>query len=190
MIPAKAVPDALEQCGRKGIPCAIIQSAGFSEFTEDRRRLEENLITISRRWNIRFMSPNCIGVINLNKGLVLFFLPIYPEAMKKGPVSVILQSGSLIIDIMRLLMLENIDFNKAISIGNKLDLNECDYLEFLISDPQTRCIAVYLENFSDGRRLMSLARQTEKPVIVLKANRFASSHQIGRFRTTALAGGP
>ncbi|PKN05404.1 MAG: hypothetical protein CVU74_01940 [Deltaproteobacteria bacterium HGW-Deltaproteobacteria-9] len=134
------------------------------------------------------MGPNCIGAVNLDNGLVLPFFPIYPEAMKKGPVSIISQSGGLIIDVMRLLILENIGFNKALSIGNKLDLNECDYLEFLISDPQTRCIAIYLENFSDGRRLMALARQTEKPVVVLKANRFSSSHQIARFHTTALAG--
>jgi len=188
LIPAKAVPDALERCGRKGIPCAIIQSAGFSEFTEAGRRLEENLLDISRRWNIRFMGPNCIGTINLDNGLVLPFFPIFPDAMKKGAVSIVSQSGGLIIDIMRLLILENIGFNKALSIGNKLDLNECDYLEFLISDPETRSIVIYLENFSDGRRLMALARQTQKPVVVLKANRSSSTHQIARFHTTALAG--
>jgi acyl-CoA synthetase (NDP forming) len=188
LIPAKAVPDALERCGRKGIPCAIIQSAGFSEFTEAGRWLEEKLLDISRRWNIRFMGPNCIGTINLDNGLVLPFFPIFPDAMKKGAVSIVSQSGGLIIDIMRLLILENIGFNKALSIGNKLDLNECAYLEFLISDPETRCIAIYLENFSDGRRLMALARQTQKPVVVLKANRSSSTHQIARFHTTALAG--
>jgi acyl-CoA synthetase (NDP forming) len=188
LIPAKAVPDALERCGRKGIPCAIIQSAGFSEFTEEGRRLEDNLLNISRHWNIRFMGPNCIGVINLDNGLALPFFPIFPDAMKKGAVSIISQSGGLVIDIIRLLILENIGFNKALSIGNKLDLNECDYLEFLISDPETRSIGIYLENFSNGRRLMALARQTQKPVVVLKANRFSSTHQIARFHTTALAG--
>lgn len=188
LIPAKAIPDALERCGRKGIPRAVIQSAGFSEFTDGRRRLEENLLTIARRWNMRFMGPNCIGAINLDNGLVLPFFPIYPETLKKGPVSIISQSGGIIIDIMRLLVLESIGLNKALSIGNKLDLNECDYLEFLITDPHTRCIAVYLENFSDGRRLMALARQTEKPVILLKANRSSSTHEIARFHTTALAG--
>ncbi|MFH1079303.1 MAG: acetate--CoA ligase family protein [Pseudomonadota bacterium] len=188
LIPAKAIPDALERCGRKGISRVIIQSGGFSEFNEGRLPLEENLLNISRRWNIRFMGPNCIGIINLDNGLVLPFFPILPETMKKGAVSIIAQSGGMIVDIMRLLILENIGFNKALSIGNKLDLNECDYLELLISDPETRCIAVYLENFSDGRRLMSLAQQTDKPIVVLKANRSSSTHQIARFHTTALAG--
>lgn len=188
LIPAEAVPDALERCGWKGITRAIIQSAGFSEFTEGRLRLEEELLSIARRSRIRFMGPNCIGTINLENGLVLPFFPIHPETVKRGPVSVISQSGGLVIDMIRLLMLENIGFHKALSIGNKLDLDECDYLEFLISDPNTRCIALYLENFSDGRRLMTLARKTEKPIVVLKANRNASTHQIARFHTTALAG--
>ena len=188
LVPAKAIPDVLDRCGQKGIPYALIQSAGFSEFTEAGRQLEEDLLDISRRWNIRFMGPNCIGAINLDNGLVLPFVPMYPDAMKKGPVSLISQSGGIVIDGIRLLTFENIGFNKAVSIGNKLNLNECDYLEFFISDPETHSIGIYLENFTDGRRLMDLARQTEKPIIILKANRSTSSHQIARFHTAALAG--
>ena len=188
LIPARAIPDVLERCGRKGIPYAVIQSAGFSEFTEDGRRLEEQLQEISRKWNIRFMGPNCIGTINLDHGLVLPFVPMYPDAMMKGPVSIISQSGGFVIDAIRILTLENIGFNKAISIGNKLNLNECDYLSYFMSDPETRMIGMYLENFTDGRRLMELAQRIDKPVVVLKANRSPSSHQIAQFHTTALAG--
>jgi len=188
LIPAKAIPDVLDRCGRKGIPYAVIQSAGFSEFTEEGRRIEEQLLEISRKWNIRFMGPNCIGTINLDHGLVLPFVPMYPDAMMQGPVSIISQSGGFVIDAMRILTLENIGFNKAISIGNKLNLNECDYLSYFMSDPETRMIGMYLENFTDGRRLMDLAQRTDKPVVVLKANRSPSSHQIAQFHTTALAG--
>ena len=188
LIPARAIPDVLERCGRKGIPYAVIQSAGFSEFTEEGRRLEEQLLEISRKWNIRFMGPNCIGTINLDHGMVLPFVPMYPDAMMKGPVSVISQSGGFVIDAIRILTLENIGFNKAISIGNKLNLNECDYLSYFMSDPETRIIGMYLENLTDGRRLMELARQTDKPVVILKANRSATSHEIAQFHTTALAG--
>lgn len=188
LIPAKAIPDVLDRCGQKGIPYALIQSAGFSEYTEAGRKLEENLLEISRRWNIRFMGPNCIGAMNLDNGMILPFVPMYPDAIKKGPVSLISQSGGMIIDGLRMLTFENIGVNKAVSIGNKLNLNECDYLEYLISDRETQSIGIYLENFTDGRRLMDLARQTEKPIVVLKANRSTSSHQIARFHTTALAG--
>jgi acetate---CoA ligase (ADP-forming) len=188
LIPAKAIPDVLEQCGQKGIPFALIQSAGFSEYTDQGRKLEEKLLDIARRWNIRFMGPNCIGTINLDNGLILPFVPMYPHAMKKGHASLIAQSGGIVIDGIRLLTFEHIGFNKAVSIGNKLNINECDYLEFMISDPETHSIGIYLENFTDGRRLMELAGRTEKPIMVLKANRSASSHQIARFHTSALAG--
>jgi len=188
LIPAKAMPDALEQCGRKGIPYAIIPSAGFSEYAETGSQIEDKLRDIAGRWNIRFIGPNCIGVINLDNGLALPFFPMDPDAIRKGPVSIISQSGGLVIDSLRLLTFEHIGLDKAVSIGNKLNLNECDYLEFLISDPATRSIGIYLENFSDGRRLMDLARKTEKPIVILKANRSSSSHQIARFHTAALAG--
>ena len=188
LIPAKAIPDMMERCGRKGIPYAVIQSAGFSEFTEEGRQLEAKLLETAGKWNIRFMGPNCIGTINLDNGLVLPFVPMYPDAMLKGPVSIISQSGGVVIDGMRLLTFENIGFNKSISIGNKLNLNECDYLSYFMSDPETRMIGMYLENFTDGRRLMALAQQTDKPIVILKANKSASSHQIAQFHTTALAG--
>jgi acyl-CoA synthetase (NDP forming) len=188
LIPARAIPDVLERCGRKGIPYAVIQSAGFSEFTEEGHRLEEQLLEISRKWNIRFMGPNCIGTINLDHGMVLPFVPMYPDAMMKGPVSIISQSGGFVIDAIRILTLENIGFNKAISIGNKLNLNECDYLSYFMSDPETQIIGMYLENLTDGRRLMELAQQADKPVVILKANRSATSQEIAQFHTTALAG--
>ena len=188
LIPAKAIPDVMERCGRKGIPYAVIQSAGFSEFTEEGRQLEAKLLETAGKWNIRFMGPNCIGTINLDNGLVLPFVPMYPDAMLKGPVSIISQSGGVVIDGIRLLTFENIGFNKSISIGNKLNLNECDYLSYFMSDPETRMIGMYLENFTDGRRLMALAQQTDKPIVILKANKSASSHQIAQFHTTALAG--
>ena len=188
LIPSKAIPAVLERCGKKGIHYALIQSGGFSEFAETGRELEDALQDISRRWNIRFIGPNCIGIINLDNGLVLPFFPIFPDNIKKGSVSLISQSGGVVLDGVRLLTLENIGLNKAISIGNKLNLDECDCLEYLITDPQTRSIGLYLENFADGRRLMELAGQTEKPIVVLKANRSSSSHQIAQFHTTALAG--
>jgi len=96
--------------------------------------------------------------------------------------------GGVVIDGIRLLTFENIGFNKSISIGNKLNLNECDYLSYFMSDPETQMIGMYLENFTDGRRLMALAQQTDKPIVILKANKSASSHQIAQFHTTALAG--
>jgi acyl-CoA synthetase (NDP forming) len=188
LIPAPLIPEALELCGRKGIHYAVIESGGFTEFTKEHEGLEKEILAIARKWQIRFVGPNCIGIINLENGLVLPFAPLDHKIIKAGKLSLVSQSGGIVNNIIRLSSCENIGFNKLISMGNKLNLNENDYLEFLISDPKTKTIGLYLESISNGRRLMNLAESTQKPVIVLKSNTNKASNQIARFHTAALAG--
>ncbi len=187
LIPAFSIPEALEVCGRKGIRYAVIESGGFSEFAEEHEELEKEILAIARKWQIRFVGPNCIGIINLENGLVVPFSPLDHKVIKAGNVSLVSQSGGIVNNIIRLFSCENIGFNKLISVGNKLNLDENDYLEFLISDPKTKTIGLYLESVSNGRRLMNLAESTQKPVIVLKSNTNKASNQIARFHTSALA---
>ena len=187
LIPAPFIPEALELCGRKGIRYAVIESGGFSEFAEENEGLEKEILAIARKWQIRFAGPNCIGIINLENGLVLPFAPLDHKTIKEGNASLVSQSGGIVNNIIRLFSCENIGFNKLISMGNKLNLDENDYLEFLISDPKTKTIGLYLESISNGRRLMNLAESTQKPVIVLKSNTNKASNQIARFHTSALA---
>ena len=188
LIPARFIPEALNACGKKGIRYAVIESAGFNEYGEEGNELDKELLDVAKKWNIRFVGPNCLGLINLENGLTLPFAPLDPTSTKRGHVSLAAQSGGVVVDSIRLFSLENIGFDKMVSIGNKLDLDENDYLNYLISDPSTRTIGLYLENISDGRRLMNLASQTDKPVIILKANTNASSNQIAQFHTASLAG--
>jgi acyl-CoA synthetase (NDP forming) len=188
LIPARYVPEAMEACGRKGVRYGVIQSGGFSEFSDDNRNLEREVLDAARRWNIRFVGPNCISILNLDNGLALPFVPLKPDDMKKGSLSIAAQSGGIVIEALRLLTVENIGFNKLISMGNKLDLNENDFLEYLISDPGTGIIGMYLENVSDGRRLMDVAAGTDKPIVVLKANTNPISHDAAKFHTAAIAG--
>ena len=188
LIPARYIPEAMDACGRKGVRYGVIQSGGFSEFSDDHRNLEGEVLDVARRWGIRFVGPNCISILNLDNGLALPFVPLQPGDMKKGSLSIAAQSGGIVIEALRLLTIENIGFNKLISMGNKLDLNENDYLEYLISDPETKVIGLYLENVSDGRRLMDLAAGTNKPIVVLKANTNPISHDAAKFHTSALAG--
>jgi len=188
LIPATGLPGALDACGRKGIRRVIIESAGFSEFKEDRKALEKEILDVAKQWNIRIIGPNCVGIVNLENGLTLPFYPMHPKDVKQGSVAVISQSGGLIHDIMMLSFCENVGVNKLVSVGNKLMLDENDFLEFLISDPSTRIIGLYLENIRDGRRFMNLASSTDKPIILLKSNISLSSRKIARFHTTALAG--
>ncbi|MEI7589828.1 MAG: acetate--CoA ligase family protein [Deltaproteobacteria bacterium] len=188
LVPAKRVPQALEDCGKKGIKFAVIQTGGFSEFASEGSALENQMIEIANRYGMRFAGPNCIGLINIDNGLVEPFFPIDPHIFKKGIVSFIAQSGGIAMDALRFLDTNYIGFNKLFSIGNKLNVNESDYLSFLIEDEKTKAIGLYLEGFSDGRKFLEIASQSTKPIACLKSNRVAISRQIASFHTTALAG--
>jgi len=188
LIPAARIPETLESCGRKGIRYVVVESGGFSEFSDDRKALEKEVREISRKWGIRVIGPNCFGVINLEAGLVLPFFILNPDYMKAGHVSLISQSGGILYDTCMLATTENVALNKLVSVGNKLLTNEIGCVEYLVSDPGTHVIGLYLEDFSDGRRLVEIASSTGKPVVLLKANRSPAGNEIARFHTTALAG--
>ncbi len=187
LTPAETVPALADRCGRKGIKQIVIESGGFSEFSERGRQLEEELKEIAKRWGIRFVGPNCISVVNLDVGLCLPFAPINPQSARRGSASVISQSGGISITYLDKLSASGVGVSKVISIGNKTDLNETDYLEYLLEDPETKILCLYLESISDGRRLLELARSSQKPSIVHKANRGQASQQIAFSHTAALA---
>lgn len=187
LVPAPLVPGLMETCGRKGIRHVVIESGGFSEFSEQGRQLEEQLQAIARRWGIRFVGPNCISVLSLDAGVCLPFAPISREMLRFGPISVISQSGGVSITYAGMFSSVGLGVNKVVSIGNKTDLDEADYLAYLLEDPGTRMVCLYLESVDDGRGLMALARRSEKPIIVHKANRGRTSQNIARSHTAALA---
>ncbi|MCX7965334.1 MAG: CoA-binding protein, partial [Syntrophorhabdaceae bacterium] len=188
LVPAIQVPSILEDCGKKGIKHVIIESGGFSEFSEDREELEKRIKNIASTYNIKVIGPNCFGVINLEKGVVLPFFILSPDYMKSGKVSIISQSGGVFYDTCMISSCENIGLCKVISIGNKLLVDENRCLEYLINDKDTEVIGLYLEHFSDGRSFMNIAASTEKPIVLLKANRTKSSREIAKFHTSAIAG--
>ena len=188
LIPAIYVPEALEICGQKGIRRAVIETGGFGEFTSEGKKLEQRLLQIAEDYNIRFVGPNCIGIVNLENGLVLPFVSMDPGMMRKGPVSLVSQSGGIVFGGIKLFSCENIGVNKLFSIGNSVNLNENDYLEYLIQDQETRVIGLYLESIADGRQLMRLAAATDKPIVMLKSNTNPASNEIANFHTSALAG--
>jgi len=188
LVPARFVPAAVKQCGEKGINSIIIESGGFSEFADERNTLEEEIKEIAAEYNINIVGPNCFGVVNLEKGIVLPFFIIDPEYMRQGTVSLISQSGGIFYDTCMYCSCENIGLNKLISIGNKLMVNENKVLEYLAADPGTEIIGLYLENFVDGRHFMDIAARTNKPIVLIKANRSPAGNEIAQFHTTALAG--
>jgi acetyltransferase len=182
LTPAKIIPEILQQCGRKGIKWVVIESGGFSEMGEDGSGLENACIEVARKYGIRFIGPNGIGMINMENGLAIPFMPLQSD-ISLGPVSILAQSGGVGLSYLGFLAEENIGINKFVSMGNKLNVDENDLLEYLIHDEGTRIILLYLEGFTDGRRFIEIASKSKKPILVHKSNRFKASAQIAHSHT-------
>ena len=187
LTPAHTVPGILEACGRKKIRWAIIESGGFSEYSEEGAELEKEALRIAKKWGIRIVGPNGIGIINIENGFVVAFPPLNRKAVRKGKVSLLVQSGGVSLTYLNLLSSASVGISKIVSMGNKLDLNEIDYLKYLIDDPQTEIIGIYLESIQRGRDLLEVARSTSKPIILHKANTGEASKEIAKLHTAALA---
>lgn len=184
LIPARYVPEQVERCGAFGIGWMAIPSGGFSEFSEDGRRLSERTLEQARKQGIRLVGPNCLAVANRANGLCIPFVPLYPPLL--GDISIITQSGGLGFTIWNQLMNENLGMAKFASVGNKLDLDEVDFLRYFGSDPETNIILMYLENVKRGKELVEAAAAIDKPVIVLKSNTTAAGAQAAMSHTAAL----
>jgi len=187
LTPASTVPGILESCGQKGIRWAIIETGGFREYSEEGAQLEKEILQIARKWGIRFVGPNGIGITNVHNGFVVPFVKLRRGPVSKGKVSILAQSGGVLLAYANLLTSANVGLSKMVSMGNKMDLNEIDYLKYLIEDPQTEIIGLYLESLERGKELMDIARSTSKPIILHKANTGESSRHIAKLHTAALA---
>ncbi|MCU0580439.1 MAG: CoA-binding protein, partial [Desulfobacterota bacterium] len=185
LTPALTVPAILEQCGQKGIRRVIIESGGFREFARERASLEQEILAVARRHDIRFIGPNGIGNINMENGLCLPFMHLNRE-MRLGHISILAQSGGVGLSYIGFLGSENIGINKFTSMGNKLNVDENDLLEYLLTDPGTEVICLYLEGLTDGRRLMGILSAAQKPVLIHKSNINPVSASIAFSHTAAL----
>jgi acetyltransferase len=181
LTPARTIPGILEECGQKGIRRAVVESSGFREFGEEGKRIEEEIIRVASRWGIRFVGPNCIGVINMETGLCTPFPPLR-RIVRGGDISMISQSGGVGMSVLNLMGNEGLGLNKFVSAGNMLNVQTEELLEYFIDDPGTKYILLYLEGIQDGKKLMEVARKSPKPIIAFKANigqfgrSIASSH--------------
>jgi acetyltransferase len=187
LTPAYLVPEFVTQCAQKGILRVVVESGGFSEFSKEGEQLENQIQETVDMNNMRLVGPNCISVVNLEAGVCLPFGVIPPERFKLGDASIISQSGGVSLTFMGMLGTAGVGTNKAVSIGNKSDLDETDYLDYFLSDDGTRLVCIYLESISDGRRLLNLAKKSSKPIIAQKANRSAASQSVAFSHTAALA---
>lgn len=187
LIPSAYVADTLDICGRKGILHVIIPTAGFREYSGKENRSEKDLLRVVKKYGIKIVGPNCLGVICTDSGLCTPFTPLQPTKYKKGPVSVVTQSGGTLTHAAYLYSEEHVGFSKAISIGNKLNLTENDYLEYLMTDVDTQQIHLHLESIEDGRKLINTAQNTSKPIVIFKSNTSSTSAEIAKSHTAALS---
>jgi acetyltransferase len=187
MVPAHQVPFVLRQAGEAGINRAVIITAGFNELGGEGDRLAKEIKEISDRYSIRFIGPNCQGIVCPESGVCVPFAPLTRDQVRHGGVSLIAQSGSVgwIGSVSFSYEIDGV--SKVISIGNKINITEVELTEYLINDPETRIIALYLESFSDARMLCELARSSPKPVIVFKSNISSKGSSLAFSHTAALA---
>lgn len=179
-IDAKKCIDELEKCGEKGIRRIVIISGGFKEVGN--KELEEKLVEIAKKYGIRIIGPNCIGVFNGKNKFNTFFqknmeLPSY------GKVAILTQSGTFGIALLEKLASEGIGVSKFVSYGNKADINEIDLIKFLERDKETEIIAMYIEEV--GRKFFEIRHK--KPIIVLKAGRNELGQKAAALHTGAMA---
>ncbi len=192
-VPAKFVGGILRDCITKGIPAAIIEAAGFGEVGDDGKKLREEIISITENFTkIRILGPNCTGITTVDQGrdgegFFSSFIPMGPT--KSGSLAIVSQSGFIngayYPDFTG--RNPNLGLRYVITIGNKMDVNENDVLEYLIGDPTVSTIGIYVESFRDVRRFIQLchrAHKQGKDVILLRSG-FSS---IGSRATTSHTG--
>ena len=185
--PSKSIPAIVEACGERGIGMMLILSAGFREIGPEGRKLEDRVTQLVRRYGIRLMGPNCLGIIRPDIGLNITFG--YNNAAP-GNLALVSQSGAICTAILDWAESNGVGFSAVVSSGIAADLGFGDYLDYLVSDPKTKAILLYIEGINDSRRFMSALRAAAriKPVIALKVGRHAAGAEASMSHTGALVG--
>lgn len=189
IIQSDVVPDTLRACGEKGIPAAIIISAGFREVGSGGLKLEKQVSEIAEKYDITVLGPNCLGLINTDPKISMnaSFSRTMPQP---GNIGFISQSGALCAAILDFAKGENIGFSKFVSLGNKIDINELDLLLYLKDDPKTDVILMYVEDLVEGNAFVEAARDISntKPIVAIKSGRTPQGAKAASSHTGSLMG--
>ena len=186
LTPAKTVPGLMEECGKKGITHIVIESGGFSEYSHGDHTLEEEVLAVAQKYGMKVIGPNCVGTVNFDLKMMMPFA-FFKDIPTGGRLGLIAQSGGVGGSYMRAVAGYGIKPGKFAATGNKLQLDEADFLDYFIKDPKTDIIAMYLEGFKRGRAFFDLARACNKPIVLQKSNRSPVSAKIAQSHTTALS---
>jgi len=187
--PRHTVPGVIKQCAENGVKAVIITSDGFAERDQEGSELQQEIVNIAKRSSIRILGPNTVGTANFATGLVTTHFATGYEKVRKGSVAFCAQSG---IAGAQAFPLEDIQYwiSKICDFGNKCDVDETDILEYLADDPDTKVIAMHIEDVKDGQRFVKIATEVvrKKPVLMIKPGRTKEAKKALRAHTGALAG--
>ncbi len=186
--PAASVPDVVSACGERGVPAIEVLSAGFREAGAEGSQLEQRVREeLARYEGMRLLGPNCLGLIVPRLRLNASFAKTMPI---DGHIAFVSQSGALATSVIDWAAAQQIGFSQVVSIGNMVDVDLGDLIDFLAQDAHTRAIFLYIETVTQPRKFMSAARafSRTKPIIVYKAGRFAASAQAAVSHTGAMVG--
>ncbi len=187
VVPNKAVPDVMRQCGEKGVKGVVIISAGFKEAGLEGIRLERQVVAIAKEYGIRIVGPNCLGIIDTVQPMNVSFAAGQPP---QGGIAFMSQSGALCTAILDWALANNIGFSYFVSLGNKADVDEVDLLEAWDGNPHAKVMIAYVEGLRDGRRFMEVARRVTRrtPVIAVKSGNTEAGSRAVSSHTGSLAG--
>jgi acetyl coenzyme A synthetase (ADP forming)-like protein len=185
VVPSEIVNPIAEECGKKKIKGLIIITAGFKEIGGLGITREQELVQIAKKYDMRVIGPNCLGLIGLN-----YNGSFAANTPKNGGIAMISQSGAMLTGMMDFSMDQAFGFSCNISLGNKADMDEVDFIEYLANDPNTKVILCYLESIEDGEKFLRVVPKAayKKPIIILKSGVSAAGARAASSHTGALAG--
>ncbi|MHA1933800.1 MAG: acetate--CoA ligase alpha subunit [Candidatus Thorarchaeota archaeon] len=187
VIPARFVLHVVEECGKKGVKALVVITAGFKEIGHEGQETEREITKLAEKYGMIIQGPNCLGIINTSSPYNASFSAGTPA---KGKVAFASQSGALMTGILDWSLMEKIGFSKFVSLGNKAQLDETDFVEAFGKDPDSKFILLYIESVVDGHRFMNVCRKItpHKPIFVVKSGVSAAGARAASSHTGSLAG--
>lgn len=188
MTPPNTVPTIIEQCAQKGVKAVVIVSENFADAGGEGAKLQQQLVDITTRTTMRIMGPNTVGVFNAANGFTTVPYEFGYDKVRRGGIAYCSQTG-VILPVCQPLEDRAYPISKMCDVGNKCDVNEVDLLNYLADDPETKVVAIHLEDVKDGRSFLNAARRlaARKPLLVLKTARSSAGASASASHTGSLA---
>jgi len=189
-VAAAATLPAVEECVQAKIPFVISVAGGFSEMGAEGDMIQKRIAELVKGSETRLLGPNTMGVLVPGRKFDTFFLPRERSPRPKdGSISIISQSGSVLVGMYEMAEDHGVGLRSCVGVGNKADLNENDFLEYLAHDHGTKCVGLYIESFADGGAFFDLAKEVskKKPIVAVKVGTTPSGARAAASHTGAIA---